>query len=239
MFVYEKHELNDKKHDVKIINFHALKNALLKIISSRMIWQAGFIGCALYLSLSLLAEQWGNTYIQKIIHGNAESASIYVDMIFFGWFIGSPLHGYLSEKFASRKRILIYGSVSSLLAFLPLILWPTALSHLLLGTLLFLFGFFSSAQINCFAVARDFVETQLTATAVGFMNACVMVGGMIIQPLYGFTLDALSASDYHTMHVTMRYTLMDYRLALIIIPIFILLALIIACLMKDSYKKAA
>lgn len=236
--VFEKHDLNDTNNSAtrKSMSFRILGQSLLKIMKSKTLLQAGFIGCSLYLSLSLLAEQWGNIYIQKVLHTDTQGASYYVDMIFFGWFIGSPLHGYLSEKFASRQRILVWGCLLSLITFMPIILIPKMLSHFALGLLLFLFGFFCSTQINCFAVSRDFVETRLTATAVGFMNACVMVGGMIIQPLFGFTLDALSSDHLNAIHDTTHYTLHDYRLALLILPLFLLASLVTAYFMQDSYS---
>src|SRR3990167_1865869 len=89
------------------LNFRLLFDYLFKMARSKTMLQVGFIGCALYLSLSVLAEQWGNTFIQKTLSVDAQSASYYVDMIFFGWFLGSPLHGILSEKLASRRHVLI------------------------------------------------------------------------------------------------------------------------------------
>lgn len=234
LFVFEKHAVVKKIQRTKPLSFRALGHSLLQIISCKTLWQAGFIGCALFLSLSLLAEQWGNTFIQKALGSNAQSASYYIDMIFFGWFVGSPLHGYLSEKLASRQRILCWGSFLAALTFMPIILWPQLLPHWLLAALFFLFGFFCSTEINCFAIARDWVEGRLTATAVGFMNACVMVGGMIVQPFFGFCLDFLS--DKHpTIHASVEYTLSDYQKALVIVPFFLVISFFISYFMKDSY----
>ena len=187
----------------------------------------------MYLSLSLLAEQWGNAYFQKALHINAQTASYYVDMIFLGWFIGSPLSGYLSEKFRSRQRILFYGCLFSALTFLPVILVPQYLPHWGLAVLLFLFALFSSAEIGCFGIARDLVELRLTATAVGFMNACVMVSGMIIQPTFAYCLNVLS-HDHKVAH----YSLHDYQVALLMIPLLLLIGCITSLKMKDTYHHA-
>lgn len=230
--VYEKRDFSDKSPQVRKRSMKLLGQSLFKIMSSRMLWQAGFIGCALFLSLSLLAEQWGNSYFQKALHINEQMASYYVDMIFLGWFIGSPFHGFLSEKFRSRRRTLLYGCIMSLVCFMPIILCPHALPKWGLAGLLFLFAFFSSAEISCFAMARDLVELRLTATAVGFMNACVMVGGMIIQPCFGFLLNFLSGGD----HLVSHYTFKEYQTALYIIPVFLLISIVVAYFMKDSYE---
>lgn len=226
-FVYEKKHLIKKQHVVKPLNFRILTRSLMKILSSKPMLQAGLIGCSLYLSLSLVAEQWGNIYFQKVLHLNAEDASYFVDMIFFGWFIGSPLQGYLSERFNSRKKLLILGCIFSCLTLMPIILFPDYLSRWLLATLLFLFGLFSSSEINCFAIAKDLVDNRLTATAVGFMNACVMVSGMIIQPFFAFCLNLLS-NTHHAM---------NYRIALMIVPFFLMISLITAFFMKDDFRR--
>jgi MFS family permease len=234
LLVYEKQDLTNTVHHTKRIQFRELQRSLIKMVSSATLLQAGFIGCALFLSLSLLAEQWGNVFIQKILNSNAQNASYYVDMIFFGWFIGSPFFGFLSEKIASRKRVLLGGCLFSLITIMPIILFPQYLSHVQLASILFLFGFFNSTEINCFAMARDCVDVQLTATAVGFINACVMVGGMVVQPLFGYLLDFF-ASDHQTVHSTMHYTLMQYQMALYIIPLFLVTALVMCCFMKETY----
>lgn len=229
--VYDKREFHQKSQSVKQLNFRLLGRSLIQIASSKTMLQTGLIGCALYLSLSLLAEQWGNSYLQKILHVDAQSASYYVDMIFLGWFVGSPLHGFLSEKLGSRRRTLLYGCLFSLITLIPVIACPQHLPHWALAALLFLFAFFSSAEISCFAIARDLVELRLTATAVGFMNACVMVSGMIIQPLFAYCLNLLS-NDHRMVH----YSLRDYQIALLIIPLFLILSIVTAYFMKDSYE---
>ena len=229
--VYDKREFNPKLQPSKQLNFRLLGRSLVQIASSKTILQAGLIGCALFLSLSLLAEQWGNSYFQKALQVNAQTASYYVDMIFLGWFAGSPLHGFLSEQLGSRRRTLFYGCLLSLITLIPIIACPQYLPHWMLAALLFLFAFFSSAEISCFAIARDLVELRLTATAVGFMNACVMVSGMIVQPFFAYCLNLLS-NEHRIVH----YSLRDYQIALLIIPLFLIASLITAYYMKDSYE---
>lgn len=229
--VYDKREFTDIKLQKKQLDFKLLGRSLLKIISSKTMLQAGLIGCGLYLSLSLLAEQWGNSFFQKALHVNAQTASYYVDMIFLGWFVGSPLHGFLSEKLGSRRKLLLYGCSLSFLALIPVIVCPQIMPHWMLATLIFLFAFFSSCEIGCFAIANDLVDPALTATAVGFMNACVMISGMIIQPFFAYSLNLLSDN-----HRVMHYTVENYQVALLIVPLFLIASIVVAYYMKDSYE---
>lgn len=236
LFVYEKHQVFGAEHRIESLDFPLLRNALFKVLACDTIVKAGFIGCSLFLSLSIFAEQWGNEYIQKVLlTTNAQAASYYVDMVFLGWFIGSPISGFLSEKLATRTRVLFWGCVLSLAAVLPVILCPRWLSHWSLAILLFLFGFFSSAQINCFAIARDLVSTRLTATAVGLMNAMVMVGGMIVQPLFAYCLNWLATPE-RSIHGRYVYVLSDYQHGLLIIPFFLVISAFVIWSMHDTYE---
>lgn len=235
LFVYEKHEVVQYEHRVTPISYRGLCRVLLKLLSNKTILQVGFIGCAAYLSLSLLAEQWANVYIQKAMKVNAQDASYFVDMIFLGWAVGSPLSGLLSEKIRSRKWVLFWGCFFSLLCVIPVIMVPEHLSRTVLLLLLFGYGFFSGAEINCFAIIRDLVETRLAATASGLINTMVMLSGMLVQPMFAYSLNWLSVGKLtgSSGHV---YRLQDYQTALIIVPVFLLIALYMAWKMSDSYE---
>lgn len=235
LFVYEKHEMLGESHRAAPLDLKTLLSALMDVARSRRILKASIVGCAMYLSLSLIAEQWGNLYIQKVIHGNAEQASYFVDMIFLGWFIGSPLSGYLSERLKSRKKPLQVGCIVAFLTIIPVIAIPTLLPHWVLALLLFLYGLFCSAEINCFAVARDLVNTRMAATAVGFMNTIVMVSGMIIQPLFAYSLDALSYVTRQGPLPAHTVPLVNFQAALIVVPLFLFISSWLVYTLQGSY----
>lgn len=193
----------------------------------------GFIGCAMYLSLTVLAEQWGNSYVQKVLHVNTEGASYYVDLIFLGWLIGAPIQGFLSEYFHSRKKIMHINCILSLISFIPLLLFPRALSPHIFGLCLFLFALFSSAEINCFALAHDITQQRLTATVIGFINACIMLGGMIVQPFFAFCLQYFTNIGARTIHSGYSHPLSAYQYSLWIVPIFLVIALYLMRKLKE------
>jgi len=232
IFVAFLHERKEPSKSIEI-DFTLLLKNIFAITRNKKVLQAGFIGCALYLSLSLLGEQWGISFIQKILNNSTQSASYFIDMIFLGWLIGSPIQGLLSEKIGSRRHILMIGTALSTIVILPLLICPLLLSKNMLSALLFLFAFFTSAEINCFAVCNDIVEPYLSATTIGFLNACIMIGGMIIQPFFAFCLDLFAKNHTNSIHGTMHHTLADYQHALWIIPIFTGIAFFVAFKMKE------
>lgn len=235
-FVYERHEvIAQYSQQRQSTNIKTLGYALRKLITNKQILQAGFLGCALYLSLSLFAEQWASVYVQKVLHVRGEEASFYVDLIFFGWLIGAPLSGYLSEKVRSRRLTLLVGSILAFFTILPVILIPRVLPPWLFGVCFLLTALFSSPQVTCFAIARDLVETRLAATAIGLMNAMVMISGMIIQPFFAYCLNWISGQHGASAAVTV-YSLHSFQVALLLMPLFFIVAAIVAWRMKDSYE---
>lgn len=235
LFVYEKHEVLGKEHRLTPIDFKTLMSALLKVVKSRRIVVASCIGCVLYLSLSLIAEQWGNIYFQKVIHGNAEQASFYVDMIFLGWLVGSPLSGYLSEQLRSRKIPLQAGCILAFVSIIPVIAFPGLLPHWLLALTIFLYGLACSVEINCFAIARDLVNTRLAATAVGFVNTVVMISGMLIQPLFGYALNIMSHLRGDHAASIRSIPLVEFQIAFLIVPVLLFVASYLVYTLRGSY----
>ena len=80
-------------------------------------------------------------------------------------------------------------------------------------------GFFAGAQVITFATAVEQHANYCKATAVAFVNFFVMLGGFLLQPVFGAVLDVTSNSD--------SYTPADYRIALILLPLCLTLGTIL------------
>ena len=154
-------------------------------------------------------------------------------MVFFGWLLGGPLMGFISQRIQSRRKLLIVGSIGAAITF-GLVVYNPYLSPLTMAIVLCLFGFFCSAQILCFAIGRDYVEAKLAATAAGVINMLVMLSGMLLQPLMSKMLDwAWSGQMLHGLRV---YSVNDYRIAMIILPVAFVISAMLAFTMRESYK---
>lgn len=205
--------------------------SFIKCFGNRQLLIAGTIGCMLYLSLSVIAEMWGIAFLQQAMHSTKVIASTYNAAIFAGWLIGAPLSGWLSDRFSTRKKLIIIGSLCAALTFSALLIWPE-MNAVILYAVLLLFGIFSSVEILCFALARDNVPYRLTATAMGVVNMIIMFGGVIFQPLVGWILE--KSWQGHMAQGVQVYTISDYRHALIIIPIAMLIAAMVAYFIKEK-----
>lgn len=214
-------------------NFSDTFIGLWQIIKNPQMWFAGIIGCAYYLSLAVFAELWGIPFIQTVYQLPHHQAAFVCSLVFAGWLIGAPFNGWLSDKSKTRKVPLIIGGILSLIVITIIIFKPLNISVNLLYVLIFLFGFFSSVQIVCFAVGRENNPTHVAATAVAFTNLLIMLGGMVFQPLVGKLLD-IGWLGQIAKGVRI-YSAADYQHALLIIPIFIFIGILLAFKIRETF----
>ena len=155
-------------------------------------------------------------------------------MVFFGWLVGSPLIGYISDRTNSRKTPIIIGCFLSAV-FVSLIIYLPHMNTLLLYLILFLFGIFSSFEILCFAISSERYPKHLVATASAVTNALIMFGGIVCQPLTGKILDLFWSGTI--INGDRAYSISDYQLALTLLPIAFLLGFILTFWLHDARNK--
>lgn len=203
------------------IHIKRLLSELLQLLKNKQVWFCGFVGSALYLSLSLFAELWGNEYISRVFHLSLMQASYLNSMIFTGWLIGSPVLGALADVTGQHKLFLILGCFVSALIALVITTVHTN-SIFLLHVIFFIFGLSCSTENICFAVGRANAPSSLAASALALVNMIVMLGGMVFQPLYGHLLDLQWTGLIE--HGVRVYTPVSFRIAFAVVPIILLIA---------------
>lgn len=206
----------------------------ISLLKNKNIIVAGIIGCLMYLSLSAFGEMWGIPFLQRVLPGKHVLASTLNSLVFLGWLIGGPVSGVLSQYFKSRRQLLIWGSIAAAICF-SIIMYDPSISTVGMGTLLFLFGVFCSPQVLCFAIGRDYVNVAMAASAAGAINMLVMVSGMLLQPLMSRMLDW---AWHGQMSGGLReYSVNDYRIAMTILPVALIVSAVLAYFMKESFHE--
>jgi MFS family permease len=218
----------------QVLTFRVLGRQLFKLLRSPQILISGTVGGLLFLPLSVLTELWGVPYMMAVHAFAKEQAVAVVSMNAFGWVIGGPFMGWLSDRIGCRKKPLLVGSMVALILFLNILFVPMSLP--VFCVTLFFFGFFSSVQVLCFVIGRENAHAMFAGTAVAMINFFVMIGGMVCLPLIGWFLDQQWMGGM--LDGAPVFSEQDYRDALLVLPVGLLLASILGLFLKESYGQS-
>ncbi|MCE3044589.1 MFS transporter [Legionella sp. 16cNR16C] len=200
------------------------------VLSSPQVWLIGFVGACLYTSLSVFGELWGKTYLEQAHHLTKAQAARTVSAMFLGWAVGAPIAGYFSDISGRRVFPLVAGAILSLIC-ISIVLYYPGLSYTTLNILLFLYGVFSATEIIVFIMGKENSGAKLSGTVFAAVNMIVTLGGVVFQPLVGKLLDTFG--DSHVVAGEHIYSIVDYQLALSVLPLSLLMVMILAFFMKD------
>jgi len=157
-------------------------------LGHRQTWLISLAGLGTSAPLLGFAGLWGVPFLETTYHLPRTTAATVTSAVFVGWAIGAPLYGWLSDYIGRRCMPAQIGLVLQISA-LAAVVYVPGLSLAALAFLCGLIGFFGSAQIVIFALARENHSSGLSGTAIGFCNAMVTGAGALFQPLVGLLLD--------------------------------------------------
>ena len=200
-------------------------SGLRDVISNKQTWLVAGISLLLYVPISTFGALWGDAYVSTSAGVSDEQSAWAMTMLFLGFAAGGPLLGWLSDKYNTR-RIPMFPGGGLCTCCMGMLLLASLLPFWLTVTFLILTGFFAGAQAITFAIAVEQHANYCKATAVAFVNFFVMLGGFILQPLFGALLDMTSNTD--------AYTAGNYRTALVLLPISLALGTILCRYLKET-----
>lgn len=232
LFVHSK-KPTAQQSTIKLVNFREGFFHLFHLLKQPVILLTGLIGGVLYLSLSILGEMWGIPFVKRLLASTPIISATVNSAIFLGWLIGSPLNGWISDKIQSRRIPITVGCFGSAILFSAILLWPTSNGYLLFF-LFFLFGLLTSVEVLCFAIARDFYAIKFTGIAVAMINLLIMLTGAILQPFVAWLLNQVWSGNI--VNEIRFYTLNDYRKAMIVIPVTLVIAGLLSSRLKETYR---
>ncbi len=213
------------------------------IVRNKQIWINGMYGCLVYLPTTVFAELWGISYLRHA-HGLTQGGANFCNSILFlGFTIGAPLMGFLSDKLKRRKLPMQIGAVGAAIVMM-IILYAPGLNASSLSVLMFILGLLYSVQSIVFAVGREVSPNEAAGTAIAMTNMIVMIGAMFLQPLVGRLLDWSLIQRNSTLALLSEdkmqqlYTAGDYKFALSIIPIGIVIAAFLTLFLRETHAHA-
>lgn len=222
-------------HAIDTSESHLLAG-LKHVLKNKFSWYNALLAGLLFSPTAALGELWGVSYI-KATHGLSEhSAAFAVGCMFIGWAIAGPFVGALSDKLGRRKPVMIASAMLCLL-FLCLVLFVPGLPAWLVYLLFLAFGMSNTGVGIAYAAATEINPRAISGASLAFANMMSIAIGACFQPLMGLIMDL--HADGITLDGVPVYSASDYQAAVLLLPVALLLAILVATRVKETYCKGA
>ncbi len=219
----------------KICNPHSshLIGDLKEIFHSSQTYWIALYAFSGWGPIVIFAVLWGVPYLMGKYAISNTHAAFGIAMIWLGLALTSPFIGWFSNYMGKRRPLLIYCSLIGVLSSIAIIYLPKIPFWMNL-IFLFMMGCAASGQILSFALVKDNNRHFVFATATGFNNMAVVVGGIFLQPLVGYILHLLWSGKMEG-NVPI-YSLSSYAMGFLLIPSCFLIGLIISIFfIRETY----
>jgi MFS family permease len=170
----------------------------------------GVIAGLLFIPTTIFDMVWGVRYLQDARGFDYASAVLRSAAVPFGWIIGCPLLGFLSDRLGRRKPVIL-GGASALLVCLGWILYgPTdAFPPYVVGLLT---GIASGAAMLPYTVIKEANPPEMSGTSTGVVNFLNFTFSALLGPVFanvllrvGGGVDTMTLEHYQTAFVAMLY----------------------------------
>jgi MFS family permease len=178
----------------------------------------GLIAGLMFIPTTIFDMIWGVRYLQDAHGFDYASAVMRSSTVPFGWIIGCPLLGFLSDRMGRRKPVLL-GAALVLLACMTWILYgPTnVLPPYVLGLVA---GIASGAAMLPYTIIKEVNPPQFGGTATGVVNFLNFTFSALLGPVFGWILLRVSGGaerlDLHHYQVTFAPLLYGVGIAIVL-----------------------
>ena len=170
----------------------------------------GLIAGLLFIPTTIFDMIWGVRFLQEGHGFDYASAVLRSSMVPFGWIIGCPLLGFLSDRIGRRKPVIIAGGVV-LLACLAWALYGRTgvFPPYVIGLVA---GMASGAAMLPYTIIKEVNPSNLGGTATGVVNFLNFTFSALLGPVFGWILQRVSGGapqmklgDFQTTFTPLMY----------------------------------
>ncbi len=173
--------------------FATLLRSLGKVFSNPQSYLCGFISGLLFIPTTILGMTWGVRFLQEARGREYDAAVTLAAAVPFGWMIGCPLLGFISDRIGRRKPV-IFGGTIMLLSVVAWVLFgnPEILRGHAVGILM---GIASGAAMLPYTVIKEVNPPELGGTATGVVNFLNFTFSALLGPVFGARLVEMPEGD--------------------------------------------
>lgn len=213
---------------------HRYLKELKHLFTSKQMWAIGIYVFFGWGPAVVFAKHFAIPFLMERFLVPEKTARLAVGAFWIAAGFLAPLAGYLSERWKSRVSILVFSSAIGLVSILLLLYAPKI--PYWVGVLLCTgIGIAVAGQILGFAIVKDRAYETSLGAALGFNISWSILGGVVFDLIVQGVLSNFQASQQGF------YQIVEYRLALLLFPIFYLIGLGIAlfCLKETRCRVLA
>lgn len=173
---------------------------LKRLFSKPQAWYIALFSSLVYFSIEYLSENEGKIFLTAKGFSTTY-ASYMITLSWFGYAIGCPLMGWLSDFFSRRKPYLMITAISCSLS-ISVIVYST--SEYLITAAFFFLGIGASGQSLAFATIAEQFRKKDLAAALSLNNGLMVLFASLNAPFLGGIIDftrtgqVMQLSDYTT-----------------------------------------
>jgi len=151
----------------------------------------GVIAGLLFLPTTIFDMMWVVRFLQEAHGFDYGAAVVRSATVPFGWIIGCPVLGWLSDRLARRKPVILAGACATAACLAWILYGPReVLPPYVLGLIT---GFFSSAAMIPYTVIKEANPPNLSGTATGVVNFLNLTLTALLGPVFGWLLQTASS----------------------------------------------
>lgn len=177
----------------------------------------GMIAGLLFIPTTIFDMVWGVRYLQDARGFEYAAAVMRSATVPFGWIIGCPLLGFLSDRIGRRKPVIVAGAAVLMLCLAWILYGPAnVLPPYVLGLIA---GIASGAAMLPYTVIKEANPPDVSGTATGVVNFLNFTFSALLGPVFGWILVAVSggASAMGLEHYQVAFEPLLYGVALAIV----------------------
>ncbi len=234
IFIKDNNPLAEQGAATSVTQHVSFKKSLARVLTCKQSWLLSLYSGLMFGPFAAFLF-WGYKFIQTSSGLSQGASTSAVSFLLFGFAIGSPLWGWLSDTVMKRKPFLIVSSVVCLLLSFVVIYLHISEYWLLICLFLF-FGFFLSAFVISFSMIREINPLPCAATSVGFMNTFNSLCNAILVWVIGLVLRMLWTGELgvNNVHVV---SLNSYHIGMSLVIVFVVMALALLPFIKETNCK--
>jgi MFS family permease len=185
----------------------------------------GVISGLMFIPTTIFDMIWGVRYLQEAHGVDYGSAVMRSATVPFGWIIGCPLLGFISDRIGRRKPVIVVAGFVLLLC-LAWILYgtPGVLPPYVVGLVA---GVASGAAMLPYVVIKEANPPQFGGTATGVVNFLNFTFSALLGPVFGWILGSVSGG-------AARMELHHYQTTFVPLLAGVGIAILLALVLKET-----